>query len=152
MQVYRRQDTMTKIITTIAVALALTGSAMAADFYRTDSGVWIDGEIVRGDADHFASFTAQYPAGTYIVLASPGGNMGEMFLIGDTIQTRGFNTMVSRRAACGSACAFLFFSGHHAVVQQDSKLCFHMPYDMRTGAPMTAEQINAFTDAMSGWG
>jgi hypothetical protein len=55
--------TIRKFLLGAALALASSMPAQAAEFHQTPSGVWIDGEIARGDADRFAGYTARYPAG-----------------------------------------------------------------------------------------
>jgi hypothetical protein len=127
--------------------------AQAAELYAGLFGsVHLDGWLQHGDAARFAQFTANYPAGTYIKLSGPGGQMDEMLEIGDLIQRRGFSTAVTARASCVSACAILFFSGHHAVIQRNSALCFHTPYDGRNGQAISGELLEFLADEIKKWG
>jgi hypothetical protein len=133
--------------------MIVSAQAQAADIYAgTFGSVRIQGDIVPGDAEKFERFTANYPTGTYITLMSHGGDMREAVLIGFTIHERGFDTVVTARADCLSACAIMFFSGHHAVVQRNSALCFHMPYSMITGQAMNYQQTEALTEVLMEWG
>jgi hypothetical protein len=75
-----------------------------------------------------------------------------MLEIGEIIQRRGFSTVVTRRAGCVSACAILFFSGHHVVIQRDSGLCFHLPYDATTGRKINDQEANVIADEIVHWG
>jgi hypothetical protein len=56
--------------------------------------------------------------------------------IASIISARGFDTMLTRDdEVCGSACAYIWLSGRHAVVQRGAALCFHQAYDPTTGLP-----------------
>jgi hypothetical protein len=133
--------------------MVLCSQAQAAEIYAGSLGsVGLDGSIQVGDATRFASFTARYPAGTFISLGGPGGIIGEILAIGDIIQKRGFSTVITNRRDCNSACAILFFSGHHAVIQRNSAICFHTPYDKDTGRGINNDQANELADEIVKWG
>ena len=82
----------------------------------------------------------------------PGGYIIEGLDIGDIIQRRGFSTAVSRNNGYGaSACALLFLSGRHAVIERDSLLLFHEGRDATTGGT-DPDAMNYFADSISSWG
>jgi hypothetical protein len=129
------------------------GEARAAEIYVGPFGhLYFDGPIVEGDAKKFSAFTIKYPRGTYVFLGGPGGFLGEMLEIGNIIQKRGFSTAISRASGCASACAILFFSGHHAVIERNSAICFHMPYNADTKQPMSAQEVDEFANEIIKWG
>jgi hypothetical protein len=130
-----------------------TAQAQAAEIYVGPFGhLYFDGPILEGDAKKFSTFTAKYPAGTYVFLAGPGGALGEMLEIGNIIQKRGFSTAVSRTGDCASACAILFFSGHHAVIQRDSAICFHMPFYAQNRQPISGQEVDELANEIIKWG
>jgi hypothetical protein len=46
-----------------------------------------------------------------VVLAGPGGVLGEAFLIAEEVRRRGLSTLVAPNQSCASACAIVFLSG-----------------------------------------
>jgi hypothetical protein len=115
--------------------------------------VRLDGWIVGGDDAKFAQTTKGYPAGTYVSLSGHGGNLGVALDIGDIIQERGFSTLqVGRNGPCESACALLMFSGRHVVVENNSFLCFHMPYRPSAKQPISWYEILLLADRLGRWG
>jgi membrane-bound ClpP family serine protease len=127
-----------------------------ANIYVT-SRVWggviihINGFINWGDEQKFAHIASRYPAGTLVDLDSRGGFIGPALDIADIISARGFDTMLTvNDEVCASACAYIWLSGRHAVVQQNSLLCFHQGRDATTGQPspeaneMVARRIQAY--------
>jgi hypothetical protein len=128
--------------------------ASAAEIYAGSFGsVHLDGFIQEGDAEKFSRFTSGYPAGTFIRLSGPGGLMGEALTIGATINYRGLSTVVSRNTGiCGSACAIVFFSGRHAVIQGNSSLCFHTPYDRNSRRQISDSEMSQLADEIVKWG
>jgi hypothetical protein len=140
-------------IVAFCIAVFISQSAQAANISLNAFGtVRLWGQIVRGEAAKFETFTAGLPPGTYISLGRPGGLIAEALDIGDIIQKRGFSTVVSNRMDCLSACAILFFSGHHAVIQRNSNICFHMGIDSNTGRTVDTGQINIIAEGMMAWG
>ena len=104
----------------IAGLCAISSGTSAADIGPCRSqSICLSGMIQQGDAAQFAAVAKNYPAGTYVWLDGPGGYMGDTLDIGDIIHRRGFSTVVSRdNGFCASACAVLFLSGYHAIIQR----------------------------------
>jgi membrane-bound ClpP family serine protease len=114
--------------------------------------LYFEGPIFEGDAKKFDTFTAKHPAGTYVFLDGPGGAIGEMLEIGNIIQKRRFSTAVSHTGTCASACAILFFSGHHAVIQRNSAICFHMPSYAQSKQPISSQEVDELANEIVKWG
>jgi hypothetical protein len=140
-------------IVSLLIALGWVETAGAANIggcYGRE--ICLSGTIQDGDANRFAAITRSYPAGTFVYLSGPGGLIGETLDIGDIIQKRGFSTAVSRNNRyCASACALLFLSGHHAIIQRDSLLVFHEGI-LPTGEAPTPEDYAYIADRIVAWG
>jgi hypothetical protein len=132
----------------------MVGLAQAADIWVNTYGtVRLDGWIVEGDDVKFAQVTKGYPPGTYVSLSGGGGNLGVALDIGNVIQKRGFSTLqAGRNGPCASACALLMFSGQHVVVENNSLLCFHMPYHPSTKEPISRDEALLLADDLGHWG
>jgi hypothetical protein len=128
--------------------LWLVSPAQAANIYVTTrfwggANIHITGFVNVGDEKRFARIASQYPVGTIVELDSQGGNLGAAIDIADIISARGFDTMLTADAEmCGSACAYIWLSGRHAVVQRNALLCFHQAYDPATME--TSPEVNEF--------
>jgi hypothetical protein len=129
------------LLAVVSVLLPLQG-AQGADITiapRLFGGtlVHISGRIFPGDETKFAAKTASIAdrTNTLIWLTSPGGNVFAALAIAQLIRDRGYSTMVNRLGGCASACPLIWFSGRHAIIQRNSLLVFHMPYDARNGQP-----------------
>jgi hypothetical protein len=105
------------------------GPCRVGGLWAFPTDLCIRGEIVLGDAEVFASVTGGYPSGSLVRLEGPGGNVIAALDIGDIIHKRHFNTIVSRRSPCASACAVLFLSGNHAIIAWNAYLIYHMASD-----------------------
>jgi hypothetical protein len=146
---------MTRLLRGIAlVAGSFIGWANAASIgacHRAD--LCISGMIDTGDAVRFAAVAKRYPAGTVVWLDGPGGRIVVALDIGDIIQRHGFSTAVSiNNGYCASACAVLFLSGTHAIIERNSLLLFHQGYDPETGQAIDAESTAAIADHIAAWG
>lgn len=83
--------------------------------------IYADGAIAPGSPDALAAVLATgWPAGSVVVLSSPGGNAVAGLRMGRMIRAAGFFTIVGRRgpggvdfhnARCFSACADMFLGG-----------------------------------------
>ena len=114
----------------------MVGSAQAADIWvenRQSGGsyIFISGQIVNGDEKRFA---ALHPASP--VYVRPSGSGGATYValeIADTIWDRGYNTLLQNvDGPCASACAFIWLSGRHVIVQNSARLYFHSCFDTQT--------------------
>jgi hypothetical protein len=128
------------------LALALLGLAVSATPSRAaditveqigdHSIIQLFDEINPGDEVVFAKKTKPItnPAGTVVWLGSPGGQVVAALAIAKMVRDRGYSTLVTRSSGrCGSACPLIWFSGRHAIVQRNSRLVFHMVYDVSSG-------------------
>jgi hypothetical protein len=142
---HMREDQMRFLV--LLMVLWLASPAGAAEFYvsaRRFGGtiIHIDGPIYLGDEKKFAAYTQYDPESTVVQLNSLGGNVVASLEIGRMIWARGYTTWLNNQSVCASACAFIWFSGRHAIVQRYSTLVFHEPYDPETGKPSPVELDN----------
>jgi hypothetical protein len=85
-------------------------------------------------------------------LDGPGGYIVDALDIGDIVHRRGFSTVVSRNNGdCASACALLFLSGYHAIIQRNSHLIFHQGHSSN-GTLIPEEAANIVADRIVAWG
>jgi membrane-bound ClpP family serine protease len=63
---------------------------------------------------------------TLVVLESPGGVLGEAFLIAEEVRRRGLSTLVERDSSCSSACAIVFLSGRTKYLGAGASIGLHM--------------------------
>jgi hypothetical protein len=124
-------------ISIFLAAMCLAGRTLAADIYseprpRGGSYLFIEGRILPGDEQKFAGWNLTPPV--YVRPSGPGGNVMTAFDIADTIQKRGYNTLLQNvDGVCASACVLIWLAGRHAIVQNNGILCFHRAYDPQTG-------------------
>jgi hypothetical protein len=115
----------------VVPTILLSSSAMAASigpcrgWFLVNHDICISGDIVPGDAKILRDVSSHYDNGTIVFLNSRGGNVDEMLDMGDIISRRYFTTAVNNRGMCASACAVLFFSGYHAVIERNALLIWH---------------------------
>ena len=101
----------------LLACLALSSSAVAADFVVDGTTLKIDGELRSGDVGTFSTLLA---AGTIktISINSPGGDLGTGLKMGQLIRTQKLTTYVEggvREAA--SAAAYVFMGGTERIVK-----------------------------------
>jgi hypothetical protein len=139
----------------LLILLSSVEPAEAADIgaCQRQGDLCISGIIDNGDASRFAAVAKHYPPGTVVWLDGPGGRIFEALDIGDTIHRRGFSTAVSiRTGLCGSACALLFLSGYHAIIERNSTIVFHQGFYADTGEPISSEDVSEIAKRMVRWG
>jgi hypothetical protein len=133
----------------VATTLLTSSAASAAIFYVTPrilGGViiHIDGAINLGDDQQFDRIASRYPSATTIVEPnSSGGNVYSALLISAAIWDRGLSTWLANYDTCNSACAWIWFGGRRSVIQRNAEMCFHQPYNSKTGqtSPEVSEAI-----------
>jgi hypothetical protein len=105
----------------------LDGGAPAYDRTGTSQGtvLMLSGVIGPGAHRQFqAALARSIP--TLVVLDSPGGVLGEAFLIADEVRRRGLSTLVERNSSCASACAIVFLSGRTKYLGSGGAIGLHM--------------------------
>jgi hypothetical protein len=96
--------------------------------------IHIDGVVNWGDDQKFARIASQYPPDTtFVEPDSPGGSAYPAINIGDMIWERGLGTVLWKDDMCNSACTLIWLSGRRAVIQRNTRMCFHQPFDSRNG-------------------
>lgn len=118
--------------------MMLAGIANAAKIETTvasttdsTNGIYISGEIVKGDYDRFInairSINNNKPV--LVLLEGPGGSLTEAIQIGLEINQRKYNT-VAWNGICASACAYIWLAGQRSIIDldRDAKIGFHAPY------------------------
>ena len=139
---------MKKLITFIAaLSAAIYGPASAAEIKMDElpNGVpliVIEGEITEGDSARFRRYADNNPK-ALIVLAGPGGSLGEALEIGRTIQKGDYGTYILSDFPCASACALIWLAGNHRIVEPNSLVGFHSGYVEEDGVPVTSGFANA---------
>jgi hypothetical protein len=129
-----------------ATALAFAGSAAHAakievDHDKCDDAkcvriIFVSGEIVKGDADHFKSLIkSEKIERAVVMLHSPGGRLDDAITIGANIHERGFVTLVGDNGTCASACADIWLAGKVRYVSEEAAIGFHRAAlrDKKTG-------------------
>jgi hypothetical protein len=140
---------MMMIRTFIAIAaLAISSTAQAASI-TTDNRwapmvphIYIDGEIVPGDARAFAAVAATIPNIALVFLDSPGGEVHEAVAIGRMIRAKGYLTVVDRHPQ-NAACAIIWLAGTHCIIRRNSILIFHRARNLNGSEAPDADQYVA---------
>lgn len=133
----------------IALAVALSTQAMAAEIYTEQQGefAWmlLRGKIEPGDELKFAE-KAGLASNGHVTLESPGGNLYAAVQIGEMISKR-FTTTAGEY--CYSSCALIWLAGKHRFVLENSKVGFHAAYydDGKVTAPGNA-MIGAYASKL----
>jgi|SRR5262249_18369472 len=117
------------LLTGVAALFLATGTVHAADFTIEGSFyVYINGDIVEGDAAKFDRLVQQIQQGDgalLITLNSDGGLLSEGLAIAETITTKRFPTRVLSGNTCASVCGLIWLAGvlRHADVR--ARIGFH---------------------------
>lgn len=114
---------------------------LTASVARIESGgqahraLAVSGEIGAAGAVWFREQldSAQLGEGDFVVLSSPGGQVGQALIMGDVIRSRGLTTMVAkvdaagrlRPSYCASACVLVFAGGKVREAFPGSRLGVH---------------------------
>lgn len=130
------------------VSLLIPVSASAADIQVIPaeggySYIIVEGEIVEGDAEKFRRIATQTPKAV-VMLASPGGSLGQALEIGKVIQISGYSTGVMDDFVCASACALIWLAGEERKAGERAKIGFHASYRMDSGNAVEDGMANAF--------
>jgi hypothetical protein len=137
-----------KLLSGALILLMLPAAANAADITVAPipSGgivVHIDGDITLGDEKTFSALTISEPDKSLVWLTSAGGTLVTAFRIGMRIKELGLTTVVHTGGMCASSCAMIWMAGRHAIVERNSELIFHAPYDVRSPERPDPEGIQA---------
>jgi hypothetical protein len=122
---------MTAAIILIAV---FSKTASAAQFSYTlqpdgTAASYLNGQIVAGDSDAFASMLSTLSEQGHrvigSVLDSPGGLVGEAAKIARIVSTNGIDVAVPAGAQCVSACFLIFAQGRQKHVSENARIGVH---------------------------
>jgi hypothetical protein len=113
--------------------------------------LFVSGEIGPAAANWFRDRLdeAQLEAGDAIVLSSPGGDLNQAIIIGETIRSRGLVTVVAaangpgrlRPSYCASACVLVYAGGKTRFGVEGSRLGVHrFTATFRSGDPVAGAQ------------
>jgi hypothetical protein len=91
--------------------------------------IYLKGDIELNAADRFEEATRNLPSSSFLILASGGGSLREMVLIGRLVRKRGFSTWVPPNEACLSACALIWLAGTEKAAADTARIGFHQAYD-----------------------
>jgi hypothetical protein len=119
-----------------ATALAFADSAAHAAKIEVDHDkcddtkcsriIFVTGEIVKGDANHFKRLIkAEKIERAVVMLYSPGGALDDAITIGAVIHESGFVTFVGDNGECASACADIWLAGRVRYVSEQASIGFH---------------------------
>jgi membrane-bound ClpP family serine protease len=130
------------------ILLALAGVAKAADITTAPipTGgivIHIDGDIISGDEETFSALKISDPDKTLVWVSGAGGSLVVAFRIGKQIKELGLTTVVNTGGGCASSCAMIWMAGRHAIIERNSELVFHAPYDARSPDKPSQQAINA---------
>ena len=139
---------MSKILLDAIILSALAGAASAANITTAPipTGgivVHIDGDITPGDEETFSALKISDPDKTLVWVSGAGGSLVVAFRIGKQIKELGLTTVVNTGGGCASSCAMIWMAGRDAIIERNSELVFHAPYDARSPDKPSQQAINA---------
>ena len=139
---------MSKILLGAIILSALAGAAKAADITTAPipTGgivIHIDGDITPGDEETFSTLKISDPDKSLVWVSGAGGSLVVAFRIGKQIKELGLTTVVNTGGGCASSCAMIWMAGRHAIIERNSELVFHAPYDARSPDKPSQQAINA---------
>ena len=76
-------------------------------------------------------------------MSGAGGSLVVAFQIGKRIKELGPTTVVHTGGICASSCTMIWMAGRHAIIERNSELIFHEPYDVRSPNKPDQQAINA---------
>lgn len=133
------------ILFALVMLAGATAPAWAMSFHILSKGsarvVIGTGEIDTGDARRLMRALAQATTDAHgtkqLLLNSPGGLVGEAFVMAQIIEQEDVTTIVPSGGVCASACAsVVFVSGKYRTVDKGGALIIHSCFDAFTGQPM----------------
>lgn len=139
------------LLAAISATPSRSADINASSKFWGGTNIYLTGNVSEGDAKRLAQYSeAATPISLW--LESDGGDVSEAIDIGRMVWQRGWTTVVSRdNGRCASACTIIWLSGRHSVVQVDSELIFHSPYDKRT-MQRSDEAIRTIAEHLKGMG
>ena len=142
------ETAVSKILLGATILLALAGAAKAADITTapiTTGGIviHIDGDITPGDEETFSALTISDPDKSLVWVSGAGGSLVVAFRMGKQIKKLGLTTVVNTGGGCASSCAMIWMAGRHAIIERNSELVFHAPYDPRSPDKPSQPAIDA---------
>lgn len=129
----------------VALLLAVSPAAAMSFEVIADGGecarricILATGEIESDTASDFSWFLAreQAPAGSMLILNSPGGDVVQALAMGRKVRKAGLSTMVAgrdlagaiHRGECASACAYVFLGGVTRTLGDGARLGVHQMF------------------------
>lgn len=85
------------------------------------------GEIKSGDARQIGNFIHNDQVNT-LIMKGPGGSLDEGMRIVDIVLREKLSIRIPAKTACASACAFIFAAGKTRIMEEGSRLGFHLPF------------------------
>lgn len=91
--------------------------------------LFLNGTIVRGDAERFDAFLVGLSAiPDQVAVNSPGGNVDEALMIGRRLRYQEMNTVILPGMACFSACPYILAGGAERWVSLRGLVGLHQHY------------------------
>lgn len=138
---------LSKLLFVVVSLFIWTHAVSAAEIKATPplggvSGIYVQGEIVKGDAERFSQIAEQTQR-ALVILESPGGLISEAMSIGAEIRERGYATYVPPNSECYSACGVIWLSGVRRRMSESSVIGFHAVYVIEGDNPRETGMGNA---------
>jgi hypothetical protein len=136
----------------VALLCCIAGAAQAASitYARRDDLdlIRLSGMIEKGDATQFELAVDSVPLGhrAVVMLNSPGGQVADAVVIGDSIRRHGFATLVDN-AVCSSACGLVWLAGTPRFTAGNARIGFHAAYVGHGAAAQESGPGNALVGA-----
>ena len=134
----------------LVVLMAAMPVRAATITYKTEdniNGIFIVGNIVKGDAAKIEQITFDNQYRTGVFLKSDGGALLDGLVIGEIVRQRHYDTIVPSGAACASVCGYIWLAGTQRYVGETGHIGFHAAYVVEDGEAKEVGQGNALVGA-----
>jgi len=123
------KNTFTKLITILIAFSSYSHTAVAAEFFVIPGTktLLMMGETIESDRKQLVNHLINDKIDS-MILKGPGGDLEAGYAIADVILKTKLKVTIPADTTCASACSLIFASGDIRVMEENSKLGFHLPF------------------------
>jgi hypothetical protein len=116
-------------IALVSLLISIASYASSAEFFVLPgtSTLLVLGETKVSDVEDFQRYISDEQIDS-IILNGPGGNLEAGYAIAEIVLEHGLATTVPENTDCASACSIIFSAGRERVMENGSRLGFHLPF------------------------
>ena len=116
-------------IALVSLLISIASYASSAEFFVLPgtSTLLVLGETKASDVEEVQRYISDEQIDS-IILNGPGGSIEAGYAIAEIVLEQGLVTTVPENTDCASACSIIFSAGSERVMENSSRLGFHLPF------------------------